>query len=73
MVLGKLPVPVHRGIINLDDSRTRASCTCGGCGWGVFGHHYSQISFLSSFSLSSSPSYIILRIQRLEDKQCRSR
>ena len=30
----------------------RAYCTCSRCGWGLFGHFYSHLSFLSSFSLS---------------------
>ena len=50
MVLGKLPVPGRP--INLDDSRARAYCACSRCGWGLFGHFYSQLSFLSSFSIS---------------------
>ena len=50
MVLGKLPVPGRP--TNLDDSRARAYCACSRCGWGLFGHFYSQLSFLSSFSLS---------------------
>ena len=33
---------------NFDYSRARA---CSRCGWGLFGHFYSQLSFLSSFSL----------------------
>ena len=37
---------------NLDYSRTRAYCTCSRCGWRLFGHFYSHLSFLSSFSLS---------------------
>ena len=37
---------------NLDDSRARAYCACSRCGWGLFGHFYSRLSFLSSFSLS---------------------
>ena len=37
---------------NLDDSRARAYCACSRCGWGLFGHFYSHLSFLSSFSLS---------------------
>ena len=49
MVLGKLPVPGRP--TSLDKSRTRACCSCGGCGWGLFGHFYSLLSFLSSFSL----------------------
>ena len=45
MVLGKLPVPGRP--TNLDDSRARAYCACSRCGWGLFGHFYSQLSFLS--------------------------
>ena len=37
---------------NLDDSRARAYCACNRYGWGLFGHFYSHLSFLSSFSLS---------------------
>ena len=50
MVLGKLPVP--GASYNLDYSRARAYCACSRCGWGLFGHFYSYLSFLSSFSLS---------------------
>ena len=50
MVLGKLPVPGRP--TNLDESRARAYGACRGCGWGLFGHFYSHLSFLSSFSLS---------------------
>ena len=50
MVLDKLPVPVRP--TNLDRSRTRAYCAYNRCGWGLFGHFYSPLSFLSSFSLT---------------------
>ena len=50
IVLGKLPVPGR--LTNLDESRTRAYCACSGCGWGLFGHLFSRLSFLFSFSLS---------------------
>ena len=50
MVMGKLPVPGRP--TNWNYSRARACCACGGCGWGLFGHFYSHLSFLSSFSLS---------------------
>ena len=50
MVLGKLPVPGRP--TSLDKSRARAYCSCSRCGWGLFGHFYSHLSFLSSFSLS---------------------
>ena len=43
MVLGKLPVPGRPTI--LDYSRARAYCTCSRCGWGLFGHFYSHLSF----------------------------
>ena len=49
-VLGKLPVPERP--TNLDYSRARACCACSRCGWGLFGHFFSPLSFLSSFSLS---------------------
>ena len=41
MVLGNLPVP----------GRPTIWITVG-CGWGLFGHFYFHLSFLSSFSLS---------------------
>ena len=50
MVMGKLPVPGR--LTSLDKSRTGAYGSCSRCGWGLFGHFYSQLSFLSSFSLS---------------------
>ena len=49
-VLGKLPVPGRP--INLDNSRARAYCACSRCGWGLFGHFFSHLSLLFSFSLS---------------------
>ena len=50
MVLGKLPVPGRP--TNLDYSRTRACCACSRCGWGLFGHFFSYLSLIFSFSLS---------------------
>ena len=50
MVLGKLSVPGCP--INLGKSRARASCACSECGWALFGHFFSRLSFLFSFSLS---------------------
>ena len=50
MVLGKLPVPGRP--TSLEKSRVRAYCACSWCGRGRFGHFFSHISFLSSFSLS---------------------
>ena len=49
-MLCKLPVPGR--LTNMDYSRARAYCACSGCGWGWFGHFYSRLSFLVSFSLS---------------------
>ena len=49
-MLGKLTVP--RRPTSLDDSRARAYCACSRCGWGLFGHFFSHLSFLLSFSLS---------------------
>ena len=37
---------------NLDNSWARAYCVCSRCGWGLFGHFFSRISFLFSFFLS---------------------
>ena len=50
MVLGKLPVPGRP--TNFDYSRARTYCAYSRCGWGLFGHFYSHLSFLSSSSLS---------------------
>ena len=49
MVLGKLPVPVRPTYLYY--SRARAYCACGGCGRGLFGYFFSQLSFIFSFSL----------------------
>ena len=50
MVQGEHPVPGRPA--NLDNSRIRANCTCSRCEWGLFGHFFSHLSFLSSFSFS---------------------
>ena len=50
MVLGKLPVPGRP--TNLDSSMTRAYCTCSRCGWWLFGHFFSRLSFLCLLSPS---------------------
>ena len=50
MVLGKLPLPGRPTY--LDYSRARAYCAYSRCGWGLFGHLFSYLSFLFSFSLS---------------------
>ena len=50
MVLDKLPVPGRP--TNLDQSRARAYCAYRRCGWGLFGHFFSHLSCLFSFSLS---------------------
>ena len=49
-VLGNLPVPGRP--TDLDYSRARACCACSRCGWGLFGHFFSRLSFLFSFSPS---------------------
>ena len=48
MVLGKLA----GASCNLGDSRAMAYCACSRYGWGLFGHFYSHLSFLFSFSFS---------------------
>ena len=53
---------VHFQCYNLDYSRTRAYCTCSRCGWGLFAHFYSHLSFLSSFSLSLGDGPILTEI-----------
>ena len=50
MVLGKLPVPGRPN--TLDYIRARAYCACSRCDKGLFGHFFSLLSFLFSFSLS---------------------
>ena len=49
-VLCKLSVPGRPTM--LDHSRARAYCACNRCRWGMFGHFFSRLSFLFSFSLS---------------------
>ena len=63
-VLGKLTMPVRP--TNLNNSRARAYCACSRCGWGLFEHFYSPLSFLSSFSLSlgGGPMYTEILSQR---------
>ena len=56
MVLGKLPVPGRP--TNLDYSKARAYCSCSWCGWGLFGHFFSRLSFsLLSPSLWETARY----------------
>ena len=50
MVLDKLLAPGRP--TTLDNSRPRAYCAYSRCGWGLFGHFFSRLSFLFSFSLS---------------------
>ena len=50
MALGKLPVPGRPTIWMTVGQGPIVLAT--GCGWGMFGHFYSRLSFLSSFSLS---------------------
>ena len=49
MVLGKLSRP--RRTTNMDNSMARVYCACSRCGWGLFGHFDSPLSFHFSFSL----------------------
>ena len=49
MVLGKLPVP---GRPTICITVGQGYCACSRCGKGLFGHFYSHLSFLFSFSLS---------------------
>ena len=44
MVLGKLPISGHPAY--LDKSRARTFCACSRCGWELFGHFFSLLSFL---------------------------
>ena len=48
----KGPLSPKQPTYNFDYSMARAYCACSRCGWGWFGHLYSHLSFLSSFSLS---------------------
>ena len=51
MVLGELPVP-GRPTIWITVGQGLTALAVYRCGWGLFGHFYSHLSFLSSFSLS---------------------
>ena len=42
-VLGKISVPGRP--TSLDDSRASVYCACNRCGWGLFGHFFSHLSF----------------------------
>ena len=42
-MLGKLSVPGRP--TSLDDNRARVYCACNRCGWGLFGHFVSHLSF----------------------------
>ena len=55
MVLGKLPVPGRPAILITVGQGTTASA-CSRCGWRLFGHFFSHLSFLSfSPSLGDAP------------------
>ena len=47
MVLGKLALPGHP--TNLDWVGQGPCCACSRCGWGLFGHFFSRLSFLFFF------------------------
>ena len=49
MVLGKYSEPKRP--TNLDNRRARVYCTCSRCGWGLFAHFFSRLSFLFCFSV----------------------
>ena len=59
-MLGQLPVPGRP--TNLDFSRARAYCACSRCEWGLFGHFFSHLSLLFSFSLSLGDGPILTEI-----------
>ena len=44
MVLGKLPVPGRP--VNFGLLQGKGLCICSRCGWGLFGHFFSLLSFL---------------------------
>ena len=62
MVLGKLLVLGRP--TNLDYSMTRANCACSRCGRELFGHIFSCLSLLSSFSLGDGPIWTKMLSQR---------
>ena len=49
MTLGKLPEPGHPTVRMIVGKGV--SGACGGCGWALFGHFYSHLSFFSCLSL----------------------
>ena len=49
-MLGKLSVPGRPTY--LDYRKARGYCACSRCGMGLFGHFFSRLRVLSSFSLS---------------------
>ena len=59
MVLGKYSEPKRP--TNLDNSRARVYCTYSRCGRGLFGHFFSRLSFLFSFSLFERRVLYILK------------
>ena len=45
---------------NLDNSWARAYCACSRCGWGLFGHFFSHLSFLFLLPLlRDGPIYLV--------------
>ena len=45
------------GVLQFGYSRARAYCACSRCGWGLFGHFYSHLSFPLSPSLWETARY----------------
>ena len=73
MVLGKLPVLGRP--TNLDHRRARAYCAYSRCGWGLYGHFFSCLSFLSSLSFSQraikpKTTNQLKRIEKHTELQC---
>ena len=60
MMLGKPPVSGRPA--NLVNSRARDCCVCSRFGWRLFGHFFSRLLFLSSFSLSLGDCLIYTEI-----------
>ena len=57
MVLSKLLAPGRP--TTLDNSRARAYCAYSRCGWGLFGHFFSRLSFLFFLPLSGRLKYCL--------------
>ena len=56
MALGKLPVPGRPTYF--DSSRARAYCAYSRCGWVLFGHFYSRLTFLLPGRVAQSVGHL---------------